>query len=201
MTMGEFDPNVSYQQPQNPLPQQPTASGQPFGGLAPPTPQPLAGSLPPAGLVRRGVARIVDVVLVNIIVIGINLVYGVMAYTSAASHSEVVGDVDTTSYFVIGGVSSGAMMFGYFVVCEVVLGRTLGKRFLGLSVHGPAGAPKPTLKQSAIRNSFMLLSIFPYVGWLLGGAAWIFIAITIHQSPTNQGKHDELAGGTKVVTT
>jgi hypothetical protein len=58
---------------------------------------------------------------------------------------------------------------------------------------------KPTLQQSAIRNSFTLLAIIPYIGGLLGVIAYIVIAVTINNSPTKQGKHDELAGGTQVV--
>ena len=70
---------------------------------------------------------------------------------------------------------------------------------LGLSVRGPGGAPKPDLKQSAIRNAFTLLPVVPYVGGLLAFIAIIVIAVTISGSPTKQGKHDELAGGTQVV--
>ena len=66
-------------------------------------------------------------------------------------------------------------------------------------MHGPGGAPKPDLAQSAIRNSFTLLPIVPFVGGLLGVIAIIVIAVTISGSPTKQGKHDELAGGTQVV--
>ena len=69
----------------------------------------------------------------------------------------------------------------------------------GLSVRGAGGAPKPTAVQSAIRNSWTLLPIIPLVGGLLGFVAIIIIAVTINGSPTKQGKHDELAGGTQVV--
>jgi uncharacterized RDD family membrane protein YckC len=78
-------------------------------------------------------------------------------------------------------------------------GWTPGKKVLGLSVRGPGGAPKPTGQQSAIRNSWTLLSIIPFVGGLLALIAIIVIAVTINSSPTKQGKHDELAGGTQVV--
>ena len=64
---------------------------------------------------------------------------------------------------------------------------------------GPGGAPRPDFKQSAIRNSFTLLPIIPYIGGLLAFIAYIVIAVTINGSPTKQGKHDELAGGTQVV--
>ncbi len=63
----------------------------------------------------------------------------------------------------------------------------------------PGGAPKPNFTQSAIRNSFTLLSVIPYLGTLLAFIAYIVIAVTISGSPTKQGKHDELAGGTQVV--
>ena len=91
------------------------------------------------------------------------------------------------------------LTFIYFVALEVSQGASLGKKILGLSVRGAGGAPKPDFKQSAIRNSFTLLPIIPYVGGLLAFIAYVVIAVTINGSPTKQGKHDELAGGTQVV--
>ena len=90
-------------------------------------------------------------------------------------------------------------MFLYFLAFESTQGSTPGKKILGLSVHGPAGTPKPDVQQSAIRNLWTLLPIIPFVGGLLGIIAIIVIAVTINGSPTKQGKHDELAGGTQVV--
>ncbi|MDT5180982.1 MAG: hypothetical protein QOJ95_5180, partial [Mycobacterium sp.] len=90
-------------------------------------------------------------------------------------------------------------MFVYFVAFEVTKGWTPGKKLLGLSVRGPGGAPKPDLQQSAVRNVFTLLPVVPFIGGLLGVIAIIVIAVTISGSPTKQGKHDELAGGTQVV--
>jgi hypothetical protein len=74
-----------------------------------------------------------------------------------------------------------------------------GQEAVGTQRPGPAGAPKPTAQQSAIRNSWTLLNIIPFVGGLLTIVAVIVIAVTINGSPTKQGKHDELAGGTQVV--
>ncbi|OOK77819.1 RDD family protein [Mycobacterium kansasii] len=82
---------------------------------------------------------------------------------------------------------------------EVSQGWTLGKKLLGMRVHGPPGAEKPTVRQSAVRNLFTLLAIIPFVGELLVLVAGIVIAATIQSSPTKQGKHDEFAGGTHVV--
>jgi uncharacterized RDD family membrane protein YckC len=106
---------------------------------------------------------------------------------------------DWDYWWMVTGLFSGVMMFGYFVLFEVTHGSSLGKRLLGLTVHGPGGVSKPDLKQSAIRNSFTLLAVVPYIGHLLAFVAYVIIAVTISASPTKQGKHDELAGGTQVV--
>jgi uncharacterized RDD family membrane protein YckC len=106
---------------------------------------------------------------------------------------------DTLSNYWFTGLFTGLLTFLYFVAFETTQGWTPGKKILGLSVHGPAGAPKPDVQQSAIRNVWTLLPIIPFVGGLLGIIAIIVIAVTINSSPTKQGKHDELAGGTQVV--
>lgn len=100
--------------------------------------------------------------------------------------------------------------FGYFVVFEITLGWTPAKKVLGLSVRGPGGMPNPVLRQSAFRNSFELLDILPIhlvlplaaadaVSYSLFGVVYITIAATIHYSPTKEGLHDNLAGGTQVL--
>ena len=66
-----------------------------------------------------------------------------------------------SSNILVTGLFSGLLTFAYFVAFEVTQGWSPAKKLLGLSVHGPGGAPKPTLQQSAIRNSFTLLSIIP----------------------------------------
>ena len=63
----------------------------------------------------------------------------------------------------------------------------------------PRRRAQADVQQSAIRNVWTLLTIVPFIGGLLGVVAIIVIAVTINGSPTKQGKHDELAGGTQVV--
>ncbi|WP_370506652.1 RDD family protein [Mycobacterium sp. SA01] len=153
--------------------------GQPsYGGGFPP-PMPAGGQ--PGGLGIRFAARLIDGIIVGIVSFVLALL------------------LDATSNILVTGLFSGVLTFAYFVVFEVTQGWTPAKKILGLSVHGPGGAPKPTAQQSAIRNSFTLLSVIPYIGGLLGVIAYIVIAVTINGSPTKQGKHDELAGGTQVV--
>ena len=180
MTTGNYDPN---------------ASGDPnipsFPGGYPPPPNPYGAGYPaprigygyasnPGGLGSRWGARVIDGILVTIVA-------WVLAMVVGASSSILVT-----------GLFTGVLMFVYFVAMEVTQGRTLGKMLLGLSVHGPGGAPKPDFKQSAIRNAFTLLTIIPF-GGLLTFIAVVWIAMTINSSPTKQGKHDEMAGGTQVV--
>jgi len=129
----------------------------------------------------RFLARVIDGLIVGIVSFLLALIFGM------------------ESNILVTGLFSGLLMFVYFVGTEVSQGASLGKKMLGLSVRGAGGAPKPDLKQSAIRNSFTLLPIIPYIGGLLAFIAYIVIAATIHSSPTKQGKHDELAGGTQVV--
>jgi len=163
----------------------------PAGYLPPPNPYGVPGGYPsgppaawgghPGGLGVRFGARVIDGILVGIVAGIVAMIFG------------------ATSNILVTGLFSGVLMFAYFVAMEVTQGRTLGKMLLGLSVHGPGGAPKPDVKQSAIRNAFTLLTIVPYIGGLLAVIAYVVIAVTINGSPTKQGKHDELAGGTQVV--
>ncbi|MGI9125995.1 MAG: RDD family protein [Mycobacterium sp.] len=195
--MTDQDPNL-YGQPSGFPPPPPAGYPPPMpGGYPPPPPagyppppNPYGATYPqigfgyasnPGGLGVRWGARIIDGFLV-----------GILAWILAAlSHSS--------SSILVTGLFTGVLMFGYFVAMEVTQGQTLGKKLLGLSVRGPGGAPKPDFKQSAIRNAFTLLPVVPYIGGLLGVIAIIVIAVTISSSPTKQGKHDEMAGGTQVV--
>lgn len=153
---------------------QPGQYGQP--GFPPPH-----GAQQPGGLAARFFARVIDGILVGIVSIVLSVV------------------TDSLSSYWVTGLFTGLLSFVYFVLFETTSGWTPGKRLLGLAVHGPGGAPKPTAAQSAIRNAFTLLPIIPFIGGFLGVVAIIVIAVTISSSPTKQGKHDELAGGTQVV--
>ncbi|WP_264077698.1 RDD family protein [Mycolicibacterium houstonense] len=163
---------------------QPGQYGQPGGGYPPP----YGGQVPPpyttqaaGGLVRRFFARVIDGILVGIVAFFLSFI------------------TDSLSSYWVTGLFSGLLMFVYFVGLEVATGATPGKKLLGLAVHGAGNTPKPTAKESAIRNAFTLFPIIPFVGGLLGIIAMIVIAVTISASATKQGKHDELAGGTQVV--
>ena len=134
----------------------------------------------PGGLGIRFGARIIDGIIVGIVVIVLAAIFGALGST------------------IVTGLLSGIIGYVYFVAFDVTQGWTPGKKLLGLSVQGPNGG-KPTLQQAAIRESFNVLSIIPFIGGPLGLIAIIAIAITINSSATKQGKHDEIAGGTQVL--
>jgi hypothetical protein len=142
---------------------------------------PLSRRVEAGPLVTRFFARVIDGVIVGVV------------------GSIVLFALGLQSSIMITGLFTGVLMFVYFVAFEVATGWTPGKKLLGLSVGGPAGALKPNVQQSAVRNAFTLLPIVPFVGGLLGVIAIIVIAVTISGSPSKQGKHDELAGGTQVL--
>jgi uncharacterized RDD family membrane protein YckC len=153
---------------------QPGQYGYP-GGYPPPAGQ------EPGGLALRFVARLIDGLIVNIIAF-------VLAFA-----------IDSATNYWVTGLFSGLLTFLYFLAFESTQGWTPAKKLLNLHVRGPGGAPKPTVQQSAIRNSWTLLNTIPFIGGLLTLVAVIVIAVTINSSPTKQGKHDELAGGTQVL--
>jgi uncharacterized RDD family membrane protein YckC len=93
---------------------------------------------------------------------------------------------------------SATIVILYFALSDAFAGATLGKRALALQVLGPDES-RPTVKQSLTREAFTLLGAIPYAGPLLAAVAWVWITVTIRANPLRQGKHDLLAGGTRVV--
>jgi uncharacterized RDD family membrane protein YckC len=154
------------------------------GYTAQPHDGPSAGPGRAGGLLRRFFARLIDGIIVGIV--------GSLSFLAIFSFG-------TLSNYLVTGLFTGVLMFVYFVAFEAGLGWTPGKKILGLEVRGPGGAAKPSATQSAVRNAWTVFPIVPYVGGLLAFIAIVFIAVTISGSPTKQGKHDELAGGTQVV--
>jgi len=91
-----------------------------------------------------------------------------------------------------------AMVLAYFALLDSLVGATVGKLALGLRVIGPDGG-KPSLGQALKREAFTLVGSIPLVGPLLAIAIWVWFSMTIRSNPLRQGKHDLLAGGTRVV--
>ncbi|MFD3744673.1 RDD family protein [Nocardia sp. NPDC058633] len=137
----------------------------------------------PGGLGRRAGARFIDWIVAGIV--------GAVLFWLLNRSGNIP---DWLS--ILPGAGFG---FLYFVGFEVLTGSTPGKKLLGLHVNGPAGAPKPSVKESALRNCYMLLNLIPWIGGALWFVAALAIAVTVGSSPTKQGWHDRLADGTQVI--
>lgn len=197
MTTGDYpppDPNIPPPPPPGGYPPPPPGYGPPTGYPVPQYGQP-GGYTPapdrpgqPAGLGIRFGARFIDGLVIA----------AVAALLTALFNPD-------GSYFGFPGFSIffpilwGIPAFIYFTACEAWKGWTPGKKLFGLTVRGAGGAARPDFRQAAIRNGFTILGAIPCLGLVLAPIAILVIAITINGSPTKQGKHDELAGGTQVV--
>ncbi|UJR85018.1 RDD family protein [Sandaracinus amylolyticus] len=136
-----------------------------------------ADSLVPAELPVRLAARAIDVAIVVAMNVGLGQLMG----------------------FGFDWLIAGALLvLAYFALLDALVGATLGKLALGLRVVGPEGE-RVTMKQALTREAFTVLGAIPFLGPILALAAWIAIVVTIRKSPLRQGRHDVLAGGTRVV--
>ncbi len=88
-------------------------------------------------------------------------------------------------------------VYAYFVLPLVAFAATPGKRARGLVVVGGRGQ-RPSLREAALREAFVLLGAVPFAGPVLAIAAWIAIARSIRADAAGRGIHDRLAGGTMV---
>jgi uncharacterized RDD family membrane protein YckC len=194
---------------QNPPPEDPSGYTPPpapggYQPAPPPAPAP-SGVGQPADLLNRFLARLIDMVLVgvvNAIVVSVVVVGAIMGSSSGAFGYGMGGG------FLAGAVYSiltAAIALGYFAFLESKNGQTLGKMILKLQTRGTGGG-NPTMTEAVKRNLWVALpalGIVPIIGGLIGSlgelVAVIMIAVTINNSPTRQGWHDDFADGTSVI--
>ncbi|MBT0567395.1 RDD family protein [Williamsia sp. CHRR-6] len=146
----------------------------------------------------RLVARIIDSIIVYIPTFIISFAAGVGVYASNGSGVSV-GLVIALSLVLAVAASA------YYVLMEAKTGSTVGKKVLGLKVVGPAGG-NPSISQAALRFLPLFLAglvtgVLGILGFLVTLAVYIALGVTISQSPSKQGFHDRMAGGTQVVRT
>lgn len=145
--------------------------------MSSPSPSTAPLGAEPGGIGPRVIARLIDV--------GLLVIVGVLL--------GVVLDFGTVWL-----VLYAALSYGYYVVMDTTQGATLGKKAMGLSIRG-AGGGRPTPQEAAVRELVTIVGAVPFIGALLSLAGWIAILVTTSQSPTRQGIHDRMAGGTQVV--
>jgi uncharacterized RDD family membrane protein YckC len=144
----------------------------------------------------RFLARLIDHILLSIVIflIVVPLVIGAM-FTNTGGFGGF-GGFGAGAF--VSGIVGAAIVIGYFAFMESSRGQTVGKMLLGLQTRGPDGG-NPTLEMAVKRNVWYALGIVPILGGLAELAVAIYIAVTINNSATHTGWHDEFAGGTSVI--
>lgn len=157
-------------------------------------PHPPSDSDTGADVGKRALARIIDHVLLVVVtsIILVPLFFSGVAFGNAFGFGGFSG-----SAFLF-GLLSAAIVIAYFSLMEANLGQTVGKMALSLKTQGPDGG-NPSLEQAIRRNAWYVVGILPVLGGLAQLGVAIFILVTISNSATNTGWHDEFAGGTRVV--
>lgn len=168
---------------------------QPMTPPPPPLPAPASGAGAPGDLMTRFIARLIDGILVGVA----NGIISIFIFGGFVN-PMAMGIVGFTGRFLLYSVIAAAITIAYFALMESNSGQTLGKMLMSLRTER-AGGGKPTMEQALKRNAFYALNIIPFLGWLALLAVYIYIAVTINNSPTRQGWHDKFAGGTQVVKT
>ena len=144
-----------------------------------------------AGPGTRLLAKIVD----NLILLLPTILLGVVI----GGGFDLTGSGELSTRQVLAGIVTSLVSYGYFVVLESSRGTTPGKRLAKVEVRGREGG-LPTTEEAARRNLWMLLTLVPAVGPLLGLGAAIAIGISISSDPEARGYHDRWAGTTPVMT-
>ena len=134
-----------------------------MGGMV--TPEAVRLDFADAGIGSRGVALMIDAIIVFVTLILISVGAG-----AAFGLTQVPGWVAVSTVLVLNFL----VLFGYPIVCEVAFGgRSTGKMALGLRVVTREGAPVG-FRHAAIRSAFMLVDFM----LTLGAGAVISAALT-----------------------
>jgi uncharacterized RDD family membrane protein YckC len=107
-------------------------------------------------------------------------VYGFITYTY----------VDWYAWWLLFPLIYGIFALLYFVIMEMMMGATIGKKILGLQVQMTNGS-KITFDKSFIRNISKLYAIFLILDWLVG---------VITPGPDPHQKYTDRMAGTTVVS-
>ncbi len=170
---------------------------------APPPPsgdQAASGVGQPADLLNRFLAKLIDFILLMIVnfIIVTTLIFGVLVSAGMGRGGGFMPFGGFSIGGLIASVVTAVIYVGYFAFMESSKGQTVGKMLLKLEVRGPDGN-KPSMEVAIKRNIWMALSIVPFIGGLAQLVVAIVIAVTINNSATNTGWHDQFAGGTSVI--
>jgi uncharacterized RDD family membrane protein YckC len=143
------------------------------------TPERVSFDYKVAGLATRGIAQLLDLLILFGVLIG--LYFAALAAGAAGA--------DTVAYL-LAVLGSFVIVFGYFWACEAFWsGQTVGKRVFRLRAVGDRGEPM-TFVQAGIRNVVRIVDFLPY-GYGVG-----LVALFVNGRGKRLG---DLAAGTIVV--
>ena len=129
-----------------------------------------------AGIVRRGVAFVVDFVFLSLFFFQATYLYSGKWIMGYEEHLWGISDPICTLFLVA--------IFAYFMLMEAYIGWTIGKRLLGVSVVRESGG-RISLASSAIRNLLRVVDGLP--------AFSILGIVLIVRSPCGQRFGDRIA--------
>src|SRR2546429_6667499 len=143
------------------------------------TPERVSFDYQVAGLATRGIAQLLDLLILAGILVG--LYFAAIAIGAAGAN---------TVAFLVAVIGSFVVIFGYFWACEAFWsGQTVGKKVFRLRAVGDRGEPM-TFVQAGIRNVVRIVDFLPYAYGV--GLVVLFI--------NGKGKRlGDLAAGTIVV--
>ena len=143
------------------------------------TPERVSFDYKVAGLATRGIAQLLDLLILAGVLLG--LYFAALAIGAAGADSVA---------FLLAVLGSFVVVFGYFWACEAFWsGQTVGKRVFRLRAVGDRGEPM-TFVQAGIRNVIRIVDFLPYAYGV--GLVTLFV--------NGRGKRlGDLAAGTIVV--
>lgn len=151
----------------------------------------------PATVGQRFLAKLIDWVLITVVVsvVVVTVLIGAIA-DGDVSAIPLATEVDGSTIVI--SIISAVLTIAYFALLECRRGQTVGKMALGLEVRSSGGG-HPTLEAAIKRNLWMALPVIPVLGGVAQLGAAIAIAVTVSNSTTGSGWHDDFAGGTTVI--
>ena len=146
------------------------------------TPERVSFDYQVAGLATRGIAQLLDLLILVGVLVGLYFAAIAISATGAAGADTVA--------FLLALLGSFVVIFGYFWACEAFWsGQTVGKKVFRLRAVGDRGEPM-TFVQAGIRNIVRIVDFLPYAYGV--GLVVLFV--------NGRGKRlGDLAAGTVVV--
>jgi len=115
------------------------------------TPERVSFDYKVAGLATRGIAQLIDLLILSGVLLG--LYFTAIAIGAAGADSIA---------YLVAALGSFVIIFGYFWACEAFWsGQTVGKRVFRLRAVGDRGEPM-TFVQAGIRNVIRIVDFLPY---------------------------------------